>query len=169
MWSLQNCNMKNLHTLNLLCSLDCCSLKVTIFNTKLIKLCSTIQPTLTKGPWCCLGSTEWAHNDPTLHFVQTFRRTFDPPLKKFVSLCSENTVRVTRSVTRGERSVLKHKAPFGSSSFFCVAMSPWNVLPAELILWSNFHTFSCLSKGWLFVAVAHNINRIVVSLGGNRQ
>ena len=74
---------------------------------------------------------------------------YAPPLKKFVTLCSENTVRLTRSVTRGECSIPQRRTQFGSSSFSCVAMSQWNVLPTELILCTNPHTFSCLSKRWL--------------------
>ena len=72
-----------------------------------------------------------------------------PPLKKFVTLCSENTARVTRSVTKGECSIPKHKTQFVSSSFSCAAMSQWNALPTEFILCINPHTFSCLSKRWL--------------------
>lgn len=74
---------------------------------------------------------------------------YAPPLKKFVTLCSENTARVTRSVTRGECSIPQRRSQFGGSSFSCVAMSQWNVLPTEFILCTNPHTLSCLSKRWL--------------------
>lgn len=72
-----------------------------------------------------------------------------PPLKKFVTLCSEKTVRTTRSVTRGECSFPQCKTQFGSSSFSCVAMRQWNTLPTEHILCTDSHTFSCLTKSWL--------------------
>lgn len=51
-----------------------------------------------------------------------------PPLKKFVTLCSEKTALATRSVTRGRCSIPKRRNQFGSSSFSCVAMSQWNDL-----------------------------------------
>ena len=50
-----------------------------------------------------------------------------PPLKKYVTLCSEKSSRTTRSVTRGECSVPQRRTVFGKSSFSCFAMTQWSV------------------------------------------
>lgn len=72
-----------------------------------------------------------------------------PPLKKYVTLCSEKSTRTTRSVTRGECSVLQRKTAFGKSSFSYIAMTQWNTLPTDIISCRSPHTFSHLAKRWL--------------------
>lgn len=72
-----------------------------------------------------------------------------PPLRKFVTLNSDRLNRVTRSTARGECSVPRCRTTYGQHSFFYKAVSLWNTLQNEIILCTNYSTFTRLTKQWL--------------------
>ena len=72
-----------------------------------------------------------------------------PPLKNFVKLRSEHTIRASRSVSSGDCNIPKHSSGFGQSAFSFKAIKSWNNLPTYLKLCTDFNVFSCEVKKWI--------------------
>ena len=71
-----------------------------------------------------------------------------PPLKRFVQLRSEQTSKVTRSVSRGHCGKPKCDSTFAQSAFSYKAIDMWNKLPTQLTKSTDFRTFSKDAKKW---------------------
>lgn len=72
-----------------------------------------------------------------------------PPLRQFITLCSDRMTRTTRSTVRGECSLPKCRTAFARSAFSVISMSQWNTLPSEIIATTTFKIFARLTKTWL--------------------
>ena len=72
-----------------------------------------------------------------------------PPLKSFIQLCSDQSSRVLRSVTKGHCSTPKRDSVFAQTAFSYRAIKEWNKLPKELTTCSDYKTFSSEAKQWI--------------------
>lgn len=72
-----------------------------------------------------------------------------PPLKAFVHLTADTTVRVTRSRTRGECSIPKYDSALARSSFSYASVQKWNKLPSEILSLNDYRAFTKEVKVWL--------------------
>lgn len=75
--------------------------------------------------------------------------TAPPPLKNFVKLRSEHTVRASRSVSSGDCNIPKRSSAFAQSAFSFKAIKSWNNLPTYLKLCTDFNVFSSEVKKWI--------------------
>lgn len=65
-----------------------------------------------------------------------------PPLRDFVKLRSEHTIRASRSVSNGDCNIPKRSSVFAQTAFSFKAVKLWNNLPTYLKLCMDFNVFS---------------------------
>ena len=71
-----------------------------------------------------------------------------PPLKEFVSLCSDN-IKQTRAAIRGNCIIHLRRTEFGRSAFSIRATNMWNSTPSSIRQSPTFTSFKHQLKLWL--------------------